>query len=113
MSDKKYTAASTSNADKVIDALTEARAEANSTPTYSCAVCANTDYIARAPLGGSKIKVCTRCGSKKFSTNTSVVQLVASKNPHKQGTSKGPVKRAYAKPEDNHTPTYRQKGKKR
>ena len=109
---KKYTAASTSNADKIIDALDEVRSETK-TPSYVCNNCNSTEYIVRSPLGGYKIKICARCKSKSYSSRANIAPLLAANKPHDQGTARGPIK-TEAKPKtDKHQPTYRHKGKKR
>lgn len=110
---KKHTSASTSNADKVIDALTEVRKEQTAYSGYVCSNCGSKNYSVRSPVGGPKIKVCGECNSKSFTGGHNIAPLLASKNPHNQGSTRGPI-RSQPKPKaDKHQPTYRSKGKKR
>jgi len=109
---KKYTSAKTSEADKVIDALSEVTPRSNK-PAYVCNKCGSTDYEARSPLGGPKIKVCVKCGSKLFSASANIMPLINAKNPHGQGSTRGPTKSAYKPKGDKHQPKYRNKGKRR
>ena len=113
MSDNnKYTAASVSNADKVIDALQEVRA-AEVKPSYCCADCGSTAFTVRSPLGGHKIKVCANCGSKLYAARANINPLMPSNINHDQGTGRGPTKQPIKPKPTKNQPTYRNKGKKR
>lgn len=111
MSNEKYTAASTSKADKVIDALNEVQQEL-SKPAYQCNDCGSAHYTVRSPLGGYKIKVCAECGSKSYSSRANMAPLINS-TTNTQGATRGPVKKQFKSAPDKHQPTYRHKGKKR
>jgi len=112
----KYTSATTSNADKVIDALTEVQKELNKVQPYACNNCGSGNYEVRTPLGGHKIKVCTNCGSKLFSATTSHHQLLGAQYTHDQGSSRGPTK-TNNKPDQSDSDklqhSFRTKGKSR
>ena len=112
MSNDKYTSASTSNADKVIDALEEVQQEKQK-PAYQCNECGGLHYTVRSPLGGPKIKICTNCGSKSYTGRASMAPLLPENLTHGQGTSRGPTKRIYKQKPDKHQPTFRSKGRKR
>mgnify|MGYP001052366286 CR=1 FL=1 len=112
MSSEKYTAASTSEADKVIDALNEVREEQKPV-SYSCKNCGCTSYSVRSPLGGPKIKVCDNCNQKWYAARGNLAPLMPQNLNHKQGSTKGPIKSRPKPKPAKHQPTYRSKGKKR
>lgn len=112
MSNDKYTSAHISNVDKLIDALDEI--EPKLPPTYfECSSCGGTDYESRSPLGGPKIRVCTKCGNKTFRGRANISPLLPENLNHKQGLSRGPTVSTKKRKQDKHQPTYRGKGKKR
>ena len=110
---EKYTSASTSNADKVIDALTEVRNAEKAYTGYVCSNCGSKNYSVRSPLGGPKIKVCNQCNSKSFTGSHNIAPLLNAKHPHDQGSARGPVHSEFKPKPDKHQPKYRSKGKKR
>lgn len=113
MTKKHKSAAHTSKADRVLDALQEVRKE-QTKPGYCCNKCGNFSYTSRRPLGGPLIMTCTECGHKQHKGAKHTTALQPENLNHKQGTSRGPTWSASNSPKtDKHSPAYRGKGKGR
>ena len=113
MTDRLKNAAHTSNADRVIDAVSEVdRKKPNS---YVCNNCGSESFTARKPLGEPLIRICNSCGSKSFKGRFSMAPTLPENVHHKQGFGRGPAVSSLSKQttrkNDKHTPTYRSKGK--
>lgn len=113
MTEKHKSAAHTSKADRVLDALQEVRQEP-SAPKYQCQKCGCTSYNTRKPLGGPLIMFCAQCGSRTMKGAQCTTALLPENLNHNQGDSRGPTRSSFstssAKP-DKHEPAYRHKGK--
>lgn len=117
MSDDKFkNAAKTSNADRVLEAVSEVRAEPKK-PLFVCTNCEGTSFTTRKPLGGPLIRICSSCGAKSFKPAKSMAALMPENLNHGQGTGRGPTastldRQSPPKP-DKHQPEFRSKGKGR
>ena len=114
MTKKHKSAAHTSKADRVIDALSEVRKQEEK-PKYQCRNCGSLRYTSRRALGGPLIMICADCGTKQTKgVGKGVSPLLPDNLTHKQGRTKGPSYSATIKPKtDTHSPRYRSNGKGR
>ena len=113
----KKNAAQTSNADKVIDAISEVRNKEKK-PGYACNSCGSGSFTPRRALGGPLIRVCNACGSKDVGARGRGLSFLSDKNlNHGQGKGRGPTAKTLSKQtsvkKDKFQPTYRKKGKSR
>ena len=114
MTKKHKSAAHTSKADRVIDALSEVRKQEEK-PKYQCRGCGCLRYTTRRALGGPLLMICAECGKKQTKgSGKGVTPLLPENLNHKQGKARGPSYSATNKPKsDKHSPNYRSKGKGR
>lgn len=113
MSKDPKTAASRSNADKVLDAIGEV--ERPKKAKYECLDCGGTRNTTRRALGGPLIRVCLDCGSKQFSGSGRGMHPIIDPG-HSQGQGRGPIAGSLnktVKHKPSNQPSYRSKGKKR
>ena len=113
MSKDPKTAASISNADKVLDALGEVERPARA--KYACLDCGSTRHTTRRALGGPLIRVCLDCGSKQVTGSGRGMHPLINAG-HNQGTGRGPVATSLNKTKKHkpsNQPSFRGKGKKR
>lgn len=110
MSFNKENAAHTSNADKILSAVQEVRAEEKA-PVFTCVKCGSNSFTARRPLGGPLIRLCAACGAKQYKGSGSIAPLLPENLNHKQGQSKGPIYSSTNTPkQDKHQHAFRSKG---
>lgn len=110
---KNHTAA-TSQADKVLDAVSQVRKDQKEASLYGCIKCGSESYTPRRSLGGPLIKICNSCGYKnEIGTGRGYLPLIETNLLHEQGDLKGPTKKDPTPEQDKHQPTYRTKGQGR
>lgn len=112
MTTNKNHRASTSQADKVLQAVSQVRKELKEASLGGCLECGSRDYTPRRALGGPLIKICNNCGYKnEGDRGRGSFPLTQSALKHDQGDAKGPTRSEPKPKKDKHQPTYRSKGR--